>query len=59
MYPDVTAEMLREQRDVWLTEQGLTLEEFEANRHDPAWVSRVKARAEIRDVDHADEEERA
>jgi hypothetical protein len=59
MYPDITAEMLREQRDEWLAVNGLTLEEFEANRHDPAWVSRVKATAEIRNTDYSDEDEQA
>jgi hypothetical protein len=42
MYPDITAEMLRGQRDAWLAEHGLTLEEFEANRHDTGWLRQVE-----------------
>ncbi|MBF4625518.1 hypothetical protein [Clavibacter sp. VKM Ac-2872] len=43
--PDVTAEVLREQRDAWLAEHGVTLEELEANKHDPAWRARIEGRA--------------
>jgi hypothetical protein len=42
---DVTAEVLREQRDAWLAEHGITLEELEANKHDPAWRARIEGRA--------------
>jgi hypothetical protein len=43
--PDVTAQVLREQRDAWLAEHGITLEELEANKHDPAWRARIEGRA--------------
>jgi hypothetical protein len=43
--PDVTAEVMREQRDAWLSAHGVTLEEYTANRDDPQWRARVEGRA--------------